>query len=206
VPATEASLRQTTVHATGIVLAGGRSARFGGDKLSSSYHGMPLLHHAILRLAECCDEVVVVIGASAPEPSLPDGVALRVDRDPTEDEGPLVGLSVALNGAATGWALIVGGDMPDLVPGVLLEMLRRAAGSDASGVALEDAGRMRPLPIVVRVGPARLAVSSLLREGERRLRALLRAVPFVGVDEPIWRALDPGRRTLFDVDEPGDLD
>jgi hypothetical protein len=25
------------------------------------------------------------------------------------------------------------------------------------------------------------------------------------VDEPTWTALDPARRTLFDVDEPSDL-
>jgi 6-phosphogluconolactonase (cycloisomerase 2 family) len=37
------------------------------------------------------------------------------------------------------------------------------------------------------------------------LRDLLGAMRVAVIDEPTWVALDPGRRTLFDVDEPGDL-
>ena len=43
------------------MLAGGRSTRFGTDKLAAELHGLPLLHHPVLRLAEVCAEVVVVI-------------------------------------------------------------------------------------------------------------------------------------------------
>jgi hypothetical protein len=34
---------------------------------------------------------------------------------------------------------------------------------------------------------------------------LLRTLRIAIVDEPTWTSLDPDRRTLFDVDEPGDL-
>ena len=38
---------RTTEGATGIVLAGGRSTRFGSDKLAAIHRGIPLLHHAV---------------------------------------------------------------------------------------------------------------------------------------------------------------
>ena len=72
-------------------------------------------------------------------------------------------------------------------------------------VALQDGDRFRPLPSLVRVAPARDAAHALLHAGERSLRSLLDALRVAVIDEPTWTALDPARRTLFDVDEPGDL-
>ena len=42
--------------------------------------------------------------------------------------------------------------------------------------------------------------------GRRSLRDLLATVSTVVIDEPTWTALDPERRTLLDVDEPGDIE
>ena len=41
----------------GVVLAGGRSTRFGRDKLAEPYRGMPLLHHAVLASGRGVSEV-----------------------------------------------------------------------------------------------------------------------------------------------------
>ncbi|MGH2589524.1 MAG: molybdenum cofactor guanylyltransferase, partial [Actinomycetota bacterium] len=109
--------------ATGVVLAGGRSTRFGRDKLAEPYLGMPLLHHAVLRLAEVCGDVVVVVAPDAVDPALPVGVPVRVARDATEGEGPLAGVYAGLLAVTTDVALVAGGDMPDLQTPVLLEML-----------------------------------------------------------------------------------
>jgi molybdopterin-guanine dinucleotide biosynthesis protein A len=190
---------------TGIVLAGGRSTRFGSDKLAAIVGGIPLLHHPILRLAEVCREVVVVVAADAAEPALPMGAPSRVVRDTVEGEGPLAGVVAGLGACGTEWAVIAGGDMPDLRISVLLEMLTVAGEAGADAVTLQDGDRFRPLPIVVRVPPAREAAHALLHAGERRLRALPDALRTAVVDERTWLALDPGRMTLRDVDEPGDL-
>ena len=198
------SLEQTS--AAGIVLAGGRSTRFGSDKLAVLHRGMPLLHHAVVRFAEVCPEVIVVLAPEAAEPSMPIGVRVRVVRDPTEGEGPLAGLHAGLLSAAgSEWALVAGGDMPDLQTAVLLEMLRVAAESPGNAVALQDGDAFRPLPCVVRTGPALDAAHMLLHAGRRRLRELLHALRTAVIDEPTWHMLDPDARTLLDVDTPEDL-
>jgi hypothetical protein len=50
------------------------------------------------------------------------------------------------------------------------------------------------------------AAHALLHEERRALHDLLGALRLAIVDEPTWLALDPGRRTLFDVDTPSDLE
>lgn len=188
------------------MLAGGRSTRFGGDKLAATYRGVPLLHHPVSRLGEVCLEVVVVISPGRPEPSMPIGATTRFIRDARDGEGPLAGLSRGLEAASGELAIAAGGDMPDLSTAVLLEMLRVVGEVPVDAVALQDGDRFRPLPCLVRVAPARDAAHALLHAGERSLRSLLNALRVAVIDEPTWTALDPGRRTLFDVDEPGDID
>jgi molybdenum cofactor guanylyltransferase len=188
------------------VLAGGRSRRFGRDKLVEEIDGRPLLHHPVLRLLDVCDRVVVVIGPEIEEPPMPAGASVAFARDSIADEGPLRGLAAGLQVADATWAVVAGGDMPDIQPRVLREMLRAAQETAAVAVVLSDGGDARPLPIVVRTEPAADAAAVLLGGGRRRLRDLLSAVRTVVVDEPSWTALDPGRRTLVDIDEPADVE
>jgi molybdenum cofactor guanylyltransferase len=188
------------------VLAGGRYKRFGRDKLVEGYRGRPLLHHPISALLEVCDHVVVVLAPDAEEPPIPAGATVVFARDAVQGEGPLRGLSAGLGVADARWIVLAGGDMPDLQPAVLLEMLRAALETGVVAVSLADQGGEKPLPCVLRSAPAAEAVAVLLQAGRRSLRDLLAAVPAVVIDEPTWTALDPERRTLIDVDEPGDIE
>jgi molybdenum cofactor guanylyltransferase len=190
---------------TGVVLAGGRSTRFGRDKLAEPYRGMPMLQHAILRLGEVCSEVIVVLAPNVPEPSMPIGAPARFARDPTEGQGPLAGAHAGLLAVATELALLTGGDMPDLQTRVLLEMLQVAGEAGVDAVALQDGDRFGPLPSVVRTAKALEVAHALLHDGRRAIRDLLDALRLAVIDEPTWLTLDPERRTHFDVDEPSDL-
>jgi molybdenum cofactor guanylyltransferase len=196
--------RRATGAATGIVLAGGRSTRFGRDKLMEPYRGVPLFHHVVLRLAEVCGDVVVVLGRDD-DVRLPPGGA-RIARDAAPDAGPLAGLAAGLAATDATWAVAAGGDMPDVSTAVVRAMLRVAAEATADAVALVDAGERRPLPVVVRTARVRPIAAEMLRDGERSLRGMLDRVRFTAVDEATWRALDPRGGTLRDVDVPADLE
>jgi molybdopterin-guanine dinucleotide biosynthesis protein A len=191
--------------ATGLVLAGGRSKRFGSDKLAADLDGVPLLHHAVSRIGALTSEIVVVLAPAAEEPPMPPGAAVSFARDAADGEGPLVGALAGLELVSTRLALVVGGDMPELSVDVLQEMLTVAQRTDAGAVALQDGDRFRPLPTVARAENARVAARALIAGGERRLRSLVTALDPTVIDEASWLALDPERRTLVDVDEPADL-
>ena len=189
----------------GIVLAGGRSSRFGSDKLTALFDGIPLLHHAIAHVAAVSDDVIVVMSPSADGEGLPAGA--RLVHDSSEGEGPLAGLHAGLLSAVrSDVALVVAGDMPDVSVDVLRELLLFLEGGQSDAVALGTELGPSPVPIVLRTWPAADAVHTLLHAGRRRLGDVLDVLDTVVIDETTWTAKDPDRRSLFDVDEPSDLE
>ena len=185
-----------------IVLAGGRSSRFGRDKLAEPIDGRPMLDHAIDAVREIATEIVVV---AARDGAMVRSAGVTVAHDTRSYEGPLAGLSTGLTGLepAVERIVVVGGDMPTLVPAVLRRMIERLEGHDL--VVLADDVGPRPLPMAVRRSAAGPAVERLLALGERRLRALLSDLDAVVIEPAVWRADDPSGRTLRDVDVPDDL-
>lgn len=203
-----------------IVLAGGASSRFGSDKLAASLDGRPLVHHALEAVGAVAGSIVIVIAPEAPIPSAPDGLASRVviARDVAAHGGPLAGLAAGL--AATleagttawrtaGWdgvVLVVGGDMPSLVPAVLRLLATTLAADPSLVVMTLAASGPAPLPMAVRADAARTAIDAILASGGRRsLLALVDAVPSATLAADDWRVLDPPGATLRDVDAPADL-
>jgi molybdopterin-guanine dinucleotide biosynthesis protein A len=188
---------------TGIVLAGGRSSRFGSDKMAADYRGRPLLLSAIDAVSAVADDILLVL---APEADPPGGLAagVRIARDPAAYGGPLRGLAAGLASVTTDLALVAGGDMPRLSSSVLRKMCRTIESSDVDAVALLEGTKRRPLPLVLR-SRVRETVDDLLERGERSLKSLLEAVRVSDIPEATWRSIDPDGGTLLDVDRPEDL-
>lgn len=192
-----------------IVLAGGAARRFGADKLAAELDGRPVLGYALDAVREVASTVVVVLAPGAPSPPSAEGCLIA--HDPVAFGGPLAGLATglaalaALPEPAPECALLVGGDMPSLVPDVLA-LLVDALGADPSlGAATLEADPESALPMAVRVALALPAAGALLAVDRRRLRGLLSAVPSVVVPASAWRPVDPGATTLRDIDVAADL-
>jgi molybdopterin-guanine dinucleotide biosynthesis protein A len=196
---------------TGVVLAGGRSTRFGTDKLAVEVDGRPLLQRAITAVAQVADEVVVVAGFGAPESPLLAhvGVPVVVTRDAVAGQGPLAGLAAGLAVASHPLALLVGGDQPALQPALLRELVRRldARAVDAAFdvVALEEDGQLRPLPVALRVASVRPTADAALAGGTRSLVGMFGRLRVARLTPGEWRALDPRGDSLRDVDTRDDL-
>ena len=122
-------------------------------------------------------------------------------------QGPLAGLAAGLAVLPPGIerAVLVGGDMPSLVPDVLLLLLDVLDADTACAAVTLEAEPTASLPMALRpsiVGPA---ARELLAEGRRALRGALSRVPAAVVPAADWRALDPDAQTLRDVDTRRDL-
>ena len=197
-----------TADASGIVLAGGRSVRFGGDKLSAVIDGRALLDRAVDPLAEICREVIVVVAPgdrSRMKRWSTRLASIRVVQETEAYRGPLAGLATGLEATAFSLVLVVGGDMPMLVRGVLELLLGSLATSDATAAVLGSGDRVEPLPMALRRNAALTAARLTLGHGDRSLLALPDGVLVATVPEDAWRALDPDGATLLDVDVPADL-
>ena len=192
----------STPEVSAIVLAGGRSSRFGRDKLAERIGGRTLLEHAIDAVGPLARETIVV---AAPDESRSAPAGVILVSDPSSFEGPLLGALTGLGRASEPIALVVGGDMPTMVPSVLGALVDGLDDPTVDAVVLESGGKRQPLPIALRTAPATIAAESFVAAGERRLGALIEALHSVVIDEPTWRTLDPDGRTLRDVDTPADL-
>lgn len=73
----------------GLVLAGGKSTRFGSDKALARLDGHTLLSQAVDTISGWADYVVVAGRETAPAPTMPDW--------PHADMGPLGGIASALH-------------------------------------------------------------------------------------------------------------
>jgi molybdopterin-guanine dinucleotide biosynthesis protein A len=108
----------------GVVLAGGRGQRIGGDKAVVSLAGRPLLSYPVRAVLDALDHVVVVAKPSTVLPALGD---VAVWEEPEHPSHPLVGIAEALRRADGRWVLVCAGDMP-FVPVSLLTSLASLAG------------------------------------------------------------------------------
>jgi molybdopterin-guanine dinucleotide biosynthesis protein A len=172
--------------ASGILLAGGASRRFGRPKIVEPLDG--------------------VLAPDAAEPPLPDGAdRIRFARDRVAHQGPLAGTRVGLEKVGRDYAVLIAADMPGVSSSLLSLMIEHAAAAHRDAVVLSDAEGPRPLPAVVRVAPALALARTLLETGERRLRALVEGLEADALPEAVWIEVDAQGTWRLDVDVPGDL-
>ncbi len=107
---------------TGVVIAGGKSSRFGQDKALYKYRGLTLVEHAINIIKPHCSRLL--INTNKPEAFAHLGVECITDIQP--DAGPLSGIHSALSHAGEGKVMIIACDTPHIpteLYGTLLEQI-----------------------------------------------------------------------------------
>jgi molybdopterin-guanine dinucleotide biosynthesis protein A len=171
-----------------MVLAGGRSTRFGGEKAVALLEGRPLLLWAVERLGACCGEVAVNARPGTETEALTVAEGLPVLHDaPGDPDGPLAGVRAGLAWAASRGAqsLAVSPCDAPLLPDDLFVRLIQAAGEGAA--MAETADGRQPLCAIWPVG-AQPALAQALAGGAH---------------PPTWRMLEGlgAARVLFEPPE-----
>lgn len=188
--------------AVAIVLAAGRSQRFGEkNKLLHPFDGEPLIRRTVENvLSAGLGQVIVVTGHDADDVERTlQGLPVRCVRNATPWAGMGTSLAVGANsvGDDAKAVLIVLGDMPTLQGSTLralLDVFRPDKGRDIA-VPVHDGRRGHPVVFGARYLPKLRALTgdegarNILKDAPERVKA-------VTVE-------DPG--VLLDVDTPGDL-
>ena len=122
---------------TAVVVAGGRSTRFGDrDKVVADLAGVPMIRRVADRLARVCDAVVLncradqrdAIAAAVEDLSVPYTFAI----DPDPDHGPVAGIRTGLRVVESEFAVVVAGDMPFVDPAFVGYLFERVDDHDAA--------------------------------------------------------------------------
>lgn len=102
---------------TGVVLIGGRSRRFGRDKVLSEFRGIPLISHVVDVLVPLFDEIILVGHRRT-------GLErYRVVEDIRPGCGPLGGIYTALATTGAEFCFVFAADMPNLNTGFISHMI-----------------------------------------------------------------------------------
>jgi molybdopterin-guanine dinucleotide biosynthesis protein A len=126
----------------GVVLAGGRGRRIGGDKAIVELEGRPLALYPLEALHEVCDEVAVVAKRDTLLPPLSGLADLWIE--PDQPRHPLTGVAHALALAGGRPVLVVAVDLP-LIDAATLRAIAQTDPGDAAAVVPRVHGRLQPL-------------------------------------------------------------
>jgi molybdenum cofactor guanylyltransferase len=171
--------------ALGLILAGGRSQRFGSDKALARLDGVTLLERVLARLAPACVEVAVSAPPDGPTEALAHQLGLTCLEDPAgSPRGPLSGILAGL-----AWAqgrddvlLTLPCDAP-LLPAAL--PARRLAAAEGAPCAVARSPRgLQPLCAAWRAPMLRVLRSALTDGLHPPVQQLLRDAGAALVDCP----------------------
>jgi molybdenum cofactor guanylyltransferase len=184
----------------GIVLAGGKSSRFGSDKASAILRGRPLLQWVISALEPACARIVIVRALGQELPAVASSSELVVVEDRYVARGPLAGLVTGFSAVTAKLCFATACDAPLLQP----ELVDFLAGIGPAYDVVCPIVAAFHQPLTATYQPGRCAA----RFEELTARDQLRIVPafeglsvrFVAEDEV--RAVDPELDSFRNANRP----
>ena len=185
----------------GVLLAGGRSARFGGVPKGLLAFGDGRLADGPLRaLAACCHDVLVAANDADAATWFP---GIRVVRDDVPGLGALGALATALHAADGRRVVVCAWDMPFVTEAVLCELLAGLTDDARCCVPQHDDGTLEPLCAAYDATCADVA-AELLAGGERAAHVLcdrVRGARWMIAEKKTLVT----EHTFFNVNTPDDL-
>lgn len=130
----------------GVILAGGASSRFYGQKALAEFNGQPFYQGAISMIEPYVNQVTIVV-----KPELKEEIIVNKSTAVLEDEsefagcGPLAGMYSAMNAIQAEWYMVLAVDMPLMDAYTIKQLIKctKNKGYDAHIPLIE--GRIQPL-------------------------------------------------------------
>jgi FdhD protein len=181
-----------------VLLAGGRSSRFGSDKAFLDWRGQPLYVAQLRKLASLGPgKLWLSTRPDQPFPGYLEGVARLVDEE--ADLGPLGGLRTALAASDAPWLLVLAVDLPKMEPSYLSDLLAGGAGAvPRTPRGWEPLAALYPRESLLGL------VDEFLAAGHRRLQDLVDEAAARGWIGPVPVA-DPEAALFANLNTPDDL-
>jgi len=197
------------IERTGIVLAGGKSLRWGIDKSFIDIKGRMLIELVIERLTECVDDLIVVVDDTRKKEDVERVLRnynIAVVVDSIKDFGPVAGIYEGLRHAKSEYCGVFATDLPFLNKNLVDFFFRSCRGFDAS-IAVWDEGIYRePLHAVYRKDPMMEACRVSISTNSKKVFScvkLLKNVNYIPID--LIKKIDPELKSFFNINTGKDI-
>ncbi len=179
---------------TAVILAGGGSRRFGGDKATFEVKGRPMISIVADVLASLFDEVFVAGG----EPQKYEKLGLICYPDPVEGKGALGGVYNALSRTSSAYIFCCGCDMP-LIKTDVVRAITAHVGDEDILVPLIDNVR-QPLHAIYKKTILPLA-EELVNKDDCYLPDLLKAATVRYLEEQVFSEIADYRLSFVSLND-----
>ena len=151
---------------TGVILAGGRASRMGGeDKGLVNFSGRPLIEHVLERLSPQVDAIIINANRNLERYRT---YATVVADSMDGYAGPLAGMLAAMNTADSGYILTVPCDSPFLPTDLAPRLLHHLPPERPAIAVAHDGVRMQPVFALIDCR-LRQSLYDYLHAGERKI-------------------------------------
>jgi molybdopterin-guanine dinucleotide biosynthesis protein A len=193
------SRRQVAPAVSGIILAGGRSKRFGTDKAFLRLGSQTLIERIIDKLKRLSTDLVVVTNSPHRVERL--GLPTRLIQDIEPNKGSLMGVYSGLRAVRNEYAVTVACDMPFLNLPLLRYMVLMTHGHDL--VIPYLGGHLEPLHAVY--GRSCLAaMEAAVNRGDRRIISFFDQLRIRYLEAREVDIFDPQHLSMLNVNTPSD--
>lgn len=186
-----------------IVLAGGKSTRFGRDKSLELLAGETLIQRVVERLARFGDEIMIVLSPGSTLASFPSPVKLRKVYDIYPGRGSLGGVYTGLVHSPQQFNLIVASDMPFLNTNLLQHMVDISPGYDMVIPRINN--NIEPIHAIYSKDCIAI-IEQLWAKGKNRVRDILEHAKTRYLEEAEINQFDPKHLSFFNVNTTSDLE
>ena len=185
-----------------IVLAGGKSLRFGNDKVSEAIGSKSLLQQVIASLRFPGSEIIVVTSGEHPISESIDHPKLRILTDILPGKGPMGGIYTGLDASTTEYNLVVASDMPFLNEALLRYLIEISEGYD---ITVPRVGKLVEPLHAVYARSCLTPMTEMMKENQLSIYQLFERVKVRYVDAGEIDRFDPEHRSLFNINTKADL-
>ena len=183
---------------SGVVLAGGRSTRYGKNKALVKLHGIPLIERVLDVMRPIFRHVIIITNT----PDEYSYLELPMYQDIIKGLGPLGGIFTGLQ-VIPNSGFFVACDMPFLNQGLIRHIVEIKADFDV--VVPRISGNMEALHALYGKG-CQSKIEGLINSGIYQVFRFFNEVSVRYVDEDEVRIFDPDLRSFLNINSPEGLD
>jgi molybdopterin-guanine dinucleotide biosynthesis protein A len=185
-----------------IILAGGKSKRFGHDKILEQIGKTSLLEQVISRTEAISQEIIIVTAQERTFAELAERPKVKVVNDIYPGQGSLGGIYTGLMKSNSFYNLVVAADMPFLNVSLLRYMIKAAKGNDFVLPRITD--MYEPLHAVYSqncIEPAK----KMLDKGQKVIIELFKYVKVKFIEAEEIDRFDPRHLSFFNINTVEDM-